>query len=134
MIVRKVTEKELPMIRQLGKTLAFISAVILLTSSMIVATEQPCTNANATACATAKGADGKETAVMSSSTRMGDKLDCLDRGKCRVLPGQSHQAGPLQVKPDKVAPVAVGDFNGDGFEDFADRNFKRYFATAARTT
>jgi hypothetical protein len=57
------------MLRQLGKALAFLS------SSLTVVVEKSCVD-----CAKAKSSDGKEMAVVEARAKVGDKIDCDDKG------------------------------------------------------
>jgi len=64
------------MIRKLAKTLGFAVAVLSVVSTLAVAGEMTCSKADDKGCTMAKGADGKEMAVMGAGMKMGDKMDC----------------------------------------------------------
>lgn len=67
------------MIRKLAKTLGFAVAVMCVVSTLAVAGEMTCTKADDKGCTMAKGADGKEMAVMGAGMKMGDKMDCMSK-------------------------------------------------------
>ena len=74
------------MIYTLAKTLTFIVAVLCVVSTMAVAAEMTCTKADEKGCTMAKGADGKEMAVMGTGMKMGDKMDCMSKdGKMECM-------------------------------------------------
>jgi hypothetical protein len=74
-----LTREESPMISKLVKTLTFIVAVLCVVSTVAVAGEMTCTKADEKGCIMAKGADGKEMAVMGAGLKMGDKMDCMSK-------------------------------------------------------
>ena len=81
-----LTKEETSMISKLAKTLAFIVAVLCVVSTLAVAGEMACTKADEKGCTTAKGADGKEMAVMGAGMKMGDKMDCMSKdGKTECM-------------------------------------------------
>ena len=67
------------MICKLAKTIAFVVLVMFVVSTMAVAAEMTCTKADEKGCTMAKGADGKEMAVMGTGIKMGDKMDCMSK-------------------------------------------------------
>lgn len=74
------------MIRTFAKTLAFVVALLCVVSTLAVAGEMTCTKADEKGCTMAKGADGKEMAVMGSGMKMGDKMDCMSKdGKMECM-------------------------------------------------
>ena len=77
------------MIQQLLKTLWLAVAAVCVVSTLAVAGEMTCTKADEKGCTMAKGADGKEMAVMAAGMKMGDKMDCMSKeGKMEcVKPG-----------------------------------------------
>lgn len=64
------------MIRKLAKTLGFAVAVMSVVSTLAVAAEMTCSKADDKGCTMAKGADGKEMAVMGAGMKMNDKMEC----------------------------------------------------------
>jgi hypothetical protein len=79
--------KEEPlMICKLAQTIAFIVLVLCVVSTMAVAAEMTCTKADEKGCTMAKGANGKEMAVMGAGMKMGDKMDCISKdGKTECM-------------------------------------------------
>jgi hypothetical protein len=74
------------MIRKLVQTAVFVVAVMLLVSTLAVAAEMTCTKADEKGCTMAKGADGKDMAVMGAGMKMGDKMDCMSKdGKMECM-------------------------------------------------
>ena len=47
-----------------------------------LATEMTCTDADKNGCTMAKGGDGKETKVAAPGAKVGDKMNCDDKGTC----------------------------------------------------
>jgi len=70
------------MIRKLLQTLAFVLAVLFIVSTVAMAAEMTCTEANQNGCIMAKGGDGKETKVSAPGLKVGDKMNCDDKGTC----------------------------------------------------
>jgi hypothetical protein len=70
------------MIRKLLQTLAFVLAVLFIVSTVAMAAEMTCTEANQNGCTMAKGGDGKETKVTAPGLKVGDKMNCDDKGTC----------------------------------------------------
>jgi len=74
------------MIYKLAKTLACLVAVLCVVSTLAVAAEMTCTKADEKGCTMAKGADGKEMAVMGTGMKMGDKMECMSKdGKMECM-------------------------------------------------
>ena len=74
------------MIRKLAKTIAFVGLLLLIVSTMTGAAEMTCTKADEKGCTMAKGADGKEMAVMGTGMKMGDKMGCMSKdGKMECM-------------------------------------------------
>jgi hypothetical protein len=74
------------MIQKLSKTLGLAVAVVCVVSTLAVAGEMTCTKADEKGCTMAKGADGKEMAVMGAGMKMGDKMDCMTKeGKMECM-------------------------------------------------
>jgi hypothetical protein len=70
------------MTRKALQTVALIFALLLLVSTTAMAAEMTCTEANDNGCTMAKGGDGKEVKVTSPGTKVGDKLNCDEKGTC----------------------------------------------------
>ena len=73
---------------KLVKTMVFVIAVLCVVSTLAVAGEMTCTKADEKGCMMAKGADGKETAVMGAGMKMGDKMDCMSKDgqmECKAM-------------------------------------------------
>ena len=68
------------MLRKLMTTLVFAVAVMLVVSTLAVAMEMTCSKADDKGCTMAKDAQGKEMPVMGTGMKMGDKMDCMDKG------------------------------------------------------
>ena len=74
------------MLWKLAKTIAFLALLAFVVSTMAVAAEMTCTKADEKGCTMAKGADGKEMAVMGAGMKMGDKMDCMTKeGKMECM-------------------------------------------------
>ena len=74
------------MIWKLAKTIAFVVLLMFVVSTLAVAVEMTCTKADEKGCTMAKGADGKEMAVMVTGMKMGDKMDCMSKdGKMECM-------------------------------------------------
>ena len=74
------------MLWKLAKTIAFLALLLFVVSTMAVAAEMTCTKADEKGCTMAKGADGKEMAVMGAGMKMGDKMDCMSKdGKTECM-------------------------------------------------
>jgi hypothetical protein len=84
--VRGSLKEELSMLCKLAKTIVFVVLVQCIVSTMAVAAEMMCTKADEKGCTMAKGADGKEMAVMGAGMKMGDKMDCMSKdGKLKCM-------------------------------------------------
>ena len=56
--------------------------VLCLVATVAMAAEMTCTEADKNGCTMAKGGDGKETKVASPGAKVGDKMNCDDKGTC----------------------------------------------------
>ncbi|MGE3535849.1 MAG: hypothetical protein AB7N91_00265 [Candidatus Tectimicrobiota bacterium] len=65
--------------RKLVKTLTLSVGVLCLTATMALAGEMMCSKADDKGCTMAKGADGKEMAVMGMGIKAGDKMECMSK-------------------------------------------------------
>jgi hypothetical protein len=70
------------MIRHFLKAVAFASAVMFVVPTFAGAAEMTCTATDDNGCITAKGGDGKETKVKAPGAKVGDKMNCDDKGTC----------------------------------------------------
>jgi len=70
------------MVRKLLHTLVLVLAVLFIVSTVALAAEMTCTEADANGCTMAKGGDGKESKVTAPGVKVGDKLNCDDKGTC----------------------------------------------------
>jgi hypothetical protein len=70
------------MIRKLLQTLAFVLVVLFIVSTVAMAAEMTCSEANQNGCTMAKGGDGKEMKVTAPGLKVGDKMNCDDKGTC----------------------------------------------------
>ncbi len=76
------------MMQKLVKTAGLAVAVLLVASTWAMAGEMMCTKADDKGCHMAKGADGKEMAVMGMGMKMGDKMECMSKdGKMECKKG-----------------------------------------------
>jgi hypothetical protein len=76
---RKCEEK--PMLRQFGKTVGGVLAVLCLVSTVAVAAEMTCTASDGKGnCTAAAGPDGKVVVVVGEGIKVGEKMDCVDKG------------------------------------------------------
>jgi hypothetical protein len=75
-------EEETQMVRKLLQTLVLVLAVLFLVSTVALAAEMTCTVAEANGCTMAKGGDGKESKVTAPGVKVGDKINCDDKGTC----------------------------------------------------
>ena len=70
------------MIRHFLKAVTFASAVMFMVPTFAVAAEMTCTATDDNGCIMAKGGDGKETKVTAPGAKVGDKMNCDDKGTC----------------------------------------------------
>ena len=70
------------MVRKLLQTLALVLAVLCIVATVAMAAEMTCTVAEANGCTMAKGGDGKEAKVTAPGVKVGDKMNCDDKGTC----------------------------------------------------
>jgi hypothetical protein len=78
-----------PMLRKVGKTLGGAIAVLCLVSTLAVAGEMTCAKDDGKGvCIAATGPDGKTVVVVGEGVKMGEKMDCTDRGnmiECKAM-------------------------------------------------
>jgi hypothetical protein len=70
------------MIRKLLQTVAMVFVVLLLVSTVALAAEMTCTRAEDNGCTMAKGGNGEEMKVTAPGAKIGDKLNCDEKGTC----------------------------------------------------
>ena len=70
------------MVRKLLQTLTVVLAVLFLMATVALAAEMTCTVADANGCTMAKGGDGKEEKVTAPGVKVGDRMNCDDKGTC----------------------------------------------------
>jgi hypothetical protein len=70
------------MIRKLLQTVVLVCAVLLLVSTVVMAAEMTCTVADDNGCTMAKSGDGKESKVTAPGAKVGDKMNCDEKGTC----------------------------------------------------
>ena len=69
------------MLRTIGKTVGGALAVLCLVSTLAVADEMTCTAGDGKGnCTAATGPDGKVIVVVGEGVKVGEKMDCVDRG------------------------------------------------------
>src|SRR6266702_1068682 len=69
------------MLQTIGKTLGSALAALCLVATLAVADEMTCTASDGKGnCTTAVGADGKPVVVVGEGLKVGEKMDCVDRG------------------------------------------------------
>ena len=70
------------MSRKLLQTVMVVLAVVLLVSTVVLAAEMTCTRADDNGCTMAKGGTGEETKVTAPGAKIGDRLNCDEKGTC----------------------------------------------------
>ena len=70
------------MMRKLSHIVLVVLAVLMLMSSVVMAAEMICTEADKNGCTMAKGGNDKETKVAAPGAKVGDKLNCDEKGTC----------------------------------------------------
>jgi hypothetical protein len=69
------------MLRKIGKTLGSAIAVLCLISTLAVADEMTCAKDDGKGvCIAATGSDGQTIVVVGEGLKVGEKMDCVDRG------------------------------------------------------
>jgi recombinational DNA repair protein RecR len=67
--------------RQFGKTLRGALALVCLVSTLALADEMTCTASDGKGnCTTATGPDGTSIVVVGEGLKVGEKMECVDRG------------------------------------------------------
>jgi hypothetical protein len=70
------------MARKLVRMIMLVLAVLVLMSTVVMAAEMICTEADKNGCTMAKGGNDKETKVAAPGAKVGDKLTCDEKGTC----------------------------------------------------
>ena len=70
------------MARKLLHTLALVLLVLVVVSTVALAAEMTCTEADKNGCTMAKGGNDKEMKVAAPGAKVGDKLNCDEKGTC----------------------------------------------------
>jgi len=70
------------MIRKRMQTVAVVFAMLLLVSTVAMAAEMTCTRADDNGCTMAKGGNGEEMKVTAPGAKIGDKMNCDEKGTC----------------------------------------------------
>jgi hypothetical protein len=70
------------MIQKLLQTVAIVFAVLLLVTTVAMAAEMTCTRADDNGCTMAKGGNGEEMKVTAPGAKIGDKMNCDEKGTC----------------------------------------------------
>jgi hypothetical protein len=74
-------KKEKPMLHTCGKTLGGLLAALCLVSTLAVAGEMTCTASDGKGnCTAATGPDGTTLVVVGEGLKVGEIMDCQDRG------------------------------------------------------
>jgi hypothetical protein len=73
------------MVRKLLQTLALVLLMLCIVSTVAMAAEMTCTEADKNGCTMAKGGDGKETKVAAPGAKVGNKMNCDDKGTCKKM-------------------------------------------------
>ena len=67
--------------RQCGKTLGGVLALVCLVSTLAIAEEMTCTASDGKGtCTTATGPEGTSLVVVGEGLKVGEQMDCVDRG------------------------------------------------------
>jgi hypothetical protein len=70
------------MMRKCLQTVAMIFAVLVLVATVAMAAEMTCTRADDNGCTMAKGGNGEEMKVTAPGAKIGDKMNCDEKGTC----------------------------------------------------
>lgn len=68
--------------QKLLQTALLVLAVLFLLSTAVLAAEMTCTRTDDNGCIMAKGGNDVETKVTAPGAKVGDKLNCDDKGTC----------------------------------------------------
>jgi hypothetical protein len=70
------------MSRKILQTLVVVLAVLFLVSAVAMAAEMTCTRADDNGCTMAKGGNGEEMKVTAPGVKIGEKMNCDEKGTC----------------------------------------------------
>jgi hypothetical protein len=70
------------MVHKLLQTVMLVLLVLCIMSTVAMAADMTCTEADKNGCTMAKGGDDKETKVPAPGAKVGDKLSCDEKGTC----------------------------------------------------
>lgn len=70
------------MARKLLQVVMVVCLVLCLMSTVALAAEMTCTEADKNGCTMAKGGNDKEMKVAAPGAKVGDKLTCDEKGTC----------------------------------------------------
>ena len=109
------------MLRRYGKTLGVAFAVLCLVSTLAMATEMNCAKDDGKGnCIAATDSDGRTVVVVGEGLKMGEPMDCVDRGNmiaCQPLVMASAPLVPFEMicaKDDgKGTCIAATDATND---------------------
>ena len=89
------------MLQIVGKTLGITFTVLCLVSTLAMATEMTCTKDNGMGtCMAATGPDGQTVVVVGDGLKVGEQMDCVDRGNmiaCQALILASPPPVPFEM-------------------------------------
>src|SRR5262245_64044660 len=89
------------MLRKIGKTLGSAIAVLCLISTLAVADEMTCAKDDGKGdCIAATTSDGQTIVVVGESLKVGEKMDCVDRGNiiaCQAVVLASPSPVPFEM-------------------------------------
>jgi hypothetical protein len=71
------------MIRKSLQALMVVLAVLLLVSAVAMAAEMTCTRADENGCIMAKGGNNEEMKVTAPGVKVGEKMNCDEKGTCK---------------------------------------------------
>jgi len=75
-------ERRRRMARKLFQTVMLVLLVLCIMSTVALAADMTCTEADKNGCTMAKGGNDKETKVAAPGAKVGDKLSCDEKGTC----------------------------------------------------
>ena len=70
------------MVWKLLQTAMLVLLVLCIVSTVALAADMTCTEADKNGCTMAKGGNDKETKVVAPGAKVGDKLSCDEKGTC----------------------------------------------------
>jgi lipid-binding SYLF domain-containing protein len=101
------------MLRQCGKTVGGVLAVLCLVSTWAVAAEMTCTASDGKGnCTAAVGADGKAVVVVGEGVKVGDKMECVDKGNiidCTALASPEDKAALVTEATARLQQMQTED-------------------------